>query len=292
LPGVFLAPKTPGMRFEQVTIIGVGLIGGSVGLAVHARKLAARVVGVGRDSKTLARAVELGAIDSFTVELSAGVKDADLVVVCTPVDRIAEVILAAMPHVRSGTIFTDAGSTKQNILSSLAGRLPEHVAYVPAHPLAGAEKAGVEHARADLFESRITITTPGPKADPKAVGRVEAFWESLGTRVVRMLPGDHDCILASTSHLPHAVASGVAAVTPTDWLPLTAGGFRDVTRIAAGDPELWAAIFLANCDPVLAALSAFTARMADLTRLLNAGDGPGIVRWLTEAKQVRDALGS
>jgi prephenate dehydrogenase len=281
------------MLIEQVTVVGVGLIGGSVGLAAKARGVARRVVGVGRDPKTLARAVELGAIDSFSLDLAEGVRDADLVVVCTPVDRIAGVILDAAPHARPGTIFTDAGSTKQNILAALTAKLPARVKYVPAHPLAGAEKAGVEHARADLFEGRVTIVIEEASlADWDAFTRVGRFWASLGSRPISMPSEDHDRVLAFTSHLPHAVASAAAAVTTPDWLPLTAGGFRDVTRIAAGDPELWAAIFEANRDCVLAALVAFTDRLSEFRKLLEAGDRAGLVRWLTEGKQVRDALGS
>jgi cyclohexadieny/prephenate dehydrogenase len=290
----FLSPAPliiPLMRFEQITIIGVGLIGGSVGLAAKSRGAAGRVVGIGRDARTLARAVELGAIDSFTIDLADAVRSADLVVVCTPVDRIADMILCAAPHCRPGTIFTDAGSTKGNIVAAVTGKLPRGVTYVPAHPLAGAEKNGVEHARADLFEKRVTIVTPG-EADSESVARVEAFWRALGSRVVLMPVGEHDRVLASTSHLPHAVAATVAGITPRDWLPLSAGGFRDVTRIAAGDPELWTAIFQANRSAVLAAIGAFSDRLNAFRHLLEAGDGAGLVRWLNEAKQVRDALGS
>jgi cyclohexadieny/prephenate dehydrogenase len=279
------------MRFEQITIVGVGLIGGSVGLAAKARGAAGRVVGIGRDARTLARAVELGAIDAFTTDLHEAVRSADLVVVCTPVDRIADMILRAAAHCRPGTIFTDAGSTKGNIVADVTGKLPPGVAYVPAHPLAGAEKNGVEHARADLFENRVTIVTP-EAADSESAARVEGFWRALGSRVVSMPAAEHDRILASTSHLPHAVAATVAGITPRDWLPLSAGGFRDVTRIAAGDPELWTAIFEANRTAILAALSAFTDRLDHFRHLLEAGDGVGLVRWLREAKQVRDALGS
>jgi cyclohexadieny/prephenate dehydrogenase len=280
------------MLFEQITVVGVGLIGGSVGLAVRARKLAARVVGVGLDPKALARAVERGAVDSFTTDLAEGAKDANLVVVCTPVDSIADVILKAAPHVRSGTIFTDGGSTKGNIVAAVEGRLPRGVEYVPAHPLAGAEKNGVEHARPDLFDGRVTIVVEQEGGDWDAFTKVGRFWASLGSRVVSMPADDHDRVLACTSHLPHAVASAVAGATDPDWIPLSAGGFRDVTRIAAGDPHLWSAIFQANREPVLAALAAFSARVDEFKRLLTAGDGAGLVRWLTEGKQVRDALGS
>ena len=172
------------MQFNQITIIGVGLIGGSVGLAARARRVAGRVVGIDRDERTLARAVELGAIDEPTSDLATGVKSADLVVVCTPVNTIAEAILKAAPSVRRGSIFTDAGSTKQNIVAEIGARLPEGLHYVPAHPLAGSEKNGIEHARADLFENRLTILTPTPKSDANAVSN--ELWHS-GRRSVRGL---------------------------------------------------------------------------------------------------------
>ncbi|MBA4064767.1 MAG: prephenate dehydrogenase/arogenate dehydrogenase family protein [Isosphaera sp.] len=281
------------MRWDQVTVVGVGLIGGSVGMAARARRVAGRVVGVGRDHRTLARAVELGAIDAATTDLADGVKDADLVVVCTPVDRIAETVLAAAARCRPGTIFTDAGSTKGNVVEGVGGKLPAGVHFVPAHPIAGSEKAGVEHATADLFDGRVTVVTEmyGGVA-PDARARVEGFWRALGSRVVYMMsPGDHDRALAVTSHLPHAVAAALADIVPPDWLTVAGPGFRDATRIAAGDPGLWAAIFLANRVPVLSAVNAFRDKLAEFYQLLDAGDGAGLVAWLAEAKRGRDALG-
>lgn len=280
------------MLFDRIAIVGVGLIGGSVGLAAKTRGAAGRVVGVGRDRGRLDEAVRVGAADEVTTELADGVARAGLVVVCTPVDRIADDVLAAATHARPGTLFTDGGSTKGNIAAAVAGRLPADVHFVPAHPLAGAEKGGVEHARADLFVNRLTILTPDDATPPAAVRRVERFWQALGSRVVRMRPDDHDEALATTSHLPHAVAAGVAGVTPPEWLPLSAGGFRDVTRIAGGSPDLWVPIFLANRAAVLAAADRFADRLAEFRRLVEAGDGAGLGRWLADAKQVRDALGT
>jgi prephenate dehydrogenase len=280
------------MKFAQITIVGVGLIGGSVGLAAKARGVAGRVVGVGRDTRKLSHAVELGAIDSFTTDLAEGVRDAELVVVCTPVDRIADTILAAAPHCRPGTILTDAGSTKAGIVKAVQRGIRDGVEYVGSHPLAGSEKTGVEHARADLFADRVTVVTETPLTDEAAFFNVLDFWIALGSHAVQMTPEDHDDALAVTSHLPHAVAAAVAGSTSPDLLSLTAGGFRDVTRIAAGDPALWAAIFLANRDGVLSALAAFTDRLTEFRHLLEAGDGAGLVKWLAEGKQVRDALGS
>ncbi|MBX9623187.1 MAG: prephenate dehydrogenase/arogenate dehydrogenase family protein [Gemmataceae bacterium] len=279
------------MLFGQITIVGVGLIGGSVGLAAKARGVAKRVVGIGRDRVCLHRAVLRGAIDVFNVDFERGIADADLIVVCTPVDQIAAVIREAAFRCGAGTVFTDGGSTKKGIAEAV-GKLPPGVHFVPAHPLAGSERNGVENARADLFDGRLTILTPTDGTDPAAVERVEAFWRALGSRVVRMSADEHDRVLATTSHLPHAVAAGVAGVTPPEWLTLSAGGFRDVTRIAGGDPWLWAAIFEANRDAVLAALDRFTDRLAEFRRLLENGDRDGLVDWLADAKRVRDALGT
>lgn len=281
------------MPFDQLTIVGVGLIGGSVGLAAKARGLTRRVVGVGRDERTLARAQAEGAIDSFTVNLTDGVKAADLVVVCTPVDRVAADVLAAALTAPPRCIVTDVGSTKGNIVRDLAGKLPPAGAmFVGSHPLAGSEKRGAANAIADLFVNRVVIVTPTPDTDMEAVAVVELFWSRLGARIIRMDPHEHDTALAVTSHLPHAAAGGLAGVTPPEWLALTAGGFRDTTRIAAGDPALWAAIFEANRDAVLAAVDKFADRMTQFRQLLAADDRAGLVRWLTEGKRVRDALGS
>ncbi len=281
------------MQFEQITIVGVGLIGGSVGLAVKSRHIAKRVVGVDRDAAKLGRAAALGAIDLGTTDLDEGVTGSLLVVVCTPVDTIAEVILHAIPHAQEGTIFTDAGSVKGGLYEAVQHALGERFAFIPAHPLAGAETSGPEHARADMFEHRVTVLTPHePERDIDALTRVEEFWRSLGSRLVRMSAAHHDRDLAITSHLPHAVASAVAGSTSLELLSLTASGFKDLTRIAASNPELWAAIFQANRDPVLSALSAFTDRLSEFRRLLEAGDRAGLVKWFMEGKQVRDALGT
>jgi prephenate dehydrogenase len=279
------------MQFEQITIIGVGLIGGSVSLAAKARGVARRVVGVDRNADALKTAEQLGAIDAGTTSIAEGVRGSGLVVACTPVDRIAEVLTKAFEHGDS-ILYTDAGSVKDGLAAAVEWARRDGMAYVPAHPLAGAEKNGVENARADLFENRVTIITPYCTNDENAVELVADFWHSLGSRVVRMDEVEHDRVLAFTSHLPHAVASGVAGVTRKEWLSLSAGGFRDVTRIAAGDPKLWGAIFEANRDGVLAALAAFTDRINEFRTLLEAGDRAGVERWLTEGKQVRDALGT
>lgn len=280
------------MQFDQITIVGVGLIGGSVGLAARTRGLVRQVVGVGRDQASLARAVRLGAIDAFTTDLAEGVRAAGLVVFCTPVDRIADQVLDAARECPAGTILTDTGSTKANIVRRVDRGIPPTVSFVGSHPLAGSEKKGPDHARADLFVNRVTVVTPTADTPPTAGQTVMEFWQALGCQVHTMTPEDHDDALAITSHLPHAVAATLAGVTPVDLLPLSAGGFRDTTRVAGGDAALWAAIFQANRDALLGALAQFATRFAELRRLLEAGDGAGMTRWLSEAKQVRDALGT
>lgn len=281
------------MLWNQLVIVGVGLLGGSVALAAKSRGIARSVVGVGRDERNLARAVAAGVIDSFSMEIESAVAVADLVVVCTPVDRIAPDVMIVNRAAPARCLITDVGSTKGNILAALAGKLdPAGASFIPAHPIAGSEKRGSANAHADLFVDRLVVTTPTPETDGEATAAVEFFWRSLGARVLRIDPTEHDAALAITSHLPHAAASALAGVTPTGWLNLTAGGFRDATRIAAGDPELWTAIFEANRPAVLVAVDQFLIRMNAFRASLAAGDHGAIRDWLTEGKKVRDALGS
>jgi len=281
------------MRLDQLTIVGVGLIGGSVGLAVKARGLAGTVVGVGRDERNLARAQAAGTIDRFSTDIADAVLAADLVVVCTPVDRVADDVIAVAKAAPARCLITDVGSTKGNIVRALAGKLPENgAAFIGSHPLAGSEKRGSANAKTDLFADRLVVVTPTAETDSEATAVIDLFWRELGARVIRMDPFAHDEALATTSHLPHAAASALAGVTPAAWLALTAGGFRDTTRIAAGDPDLWTAIFEANRDAVLSAVDAFTGKMTEFRTLLAAGDRAGVARWLAEGKRVRDALGS
>jgi prephenate dehydrogenase len=279
------------MDLDTLTIVGVGLIGGSVGLAARERGVARCVLGVARSAETLAAAVRCGAIHSGTFDLAEAARPADLLLFCTPVDRIAEQVRAAAPVCRPGALLTDAGSTKDTIVRSLDGTLPPHVAFVGGHPLAGSEKRGPEHARADLFENRVVVLTPTPRTDPAAVERVGAFWKRLGARVMLLNPQDHDDALAVTSHLPHLVAAALANTLPDHLHTLAATGFRDTTRVAAGDPELWAAIFAQNRGAVLAALARLADRLAAYRDALEHDDMRTLREMLAQAKVVRDALG-
>jgi len=281
------------MPFDTLAIVGVGLIGGSIGLAAKARGVARRVVGIGRDERNLSRALANGAIDSFTVNLAEGVAEADLVVVCTPVDRLAADVVAAAHAAPVRCIITDAGSTKGNILAGIRGKMPtEGPEFIGSHPLAGSEKRGSANSNPEMFDGRLVIVTPTKESDPEAIAVVELFWSQLGSRTMRMDAHEHDEALAVTSHLPHAAASALAGVTPPEWLTLTAGGFRDTTRIAGGDAELWAAIFLANREAVRVALDQYLERLVAFRAMLTGETHAELVRWLSEGKKVRDALGS
>ncbi|HYT91470.1 MAG TPA: prephenate dehydrogenase/arogenate dehydrogenase family protein [Gemmataceae bacterium] len=280
------------MTIHTLTIVGVGLIGGSIGLAARQRGLVRRILGVGRQRDSLERARRLGVVDDWSLDLVTAVGQADVAVFCTPVDQIAAQVLAAAPACAAGTLLTDAGSTKASIVGGVEGRLPPGVAFVGSHPLAGSEKRGPEHADAQLFQGRLTVVTPTPQTDGAAVERVAAFWAGLGSRVCVMSPEDHDRALALTSHLPHLLASAMAGILPPELHDLTASGFRDTTRIAAGDPGLWTAIFAHNRAAVLDALRLFSARLTEFQAALEAGDCAALDHFLTQAKKVRDALGS
>jgi prephenate dehydrogenase len=280
------------MRIGTLTIVGVGLIGGSIGLAARRRGVAARVLGAGRSLEPLERARQLGAIDQASLDAADAVRRAEVAVFCTPVDLIAEQVLAAAPRCAPGTLLTDAGSTKAAIVRALDGRLPAGVSFVGSHPLAGSEKRGPEHADADLFEGRVAVVTPAPRTDPAAVERAAAFWRALGSRVIVMGPEEHDRALAMTSHLPHLLASALAGVLPPQLRELAATGFRDTTRVAAGDPSLWTGIFLQNREALVEALAQLQRQIAEFKTALTAGDPDAVGALLARGKRSRDALGN
>ena len=279
-------------HWDTVAIVGVGLIGGSIGLALRDRKLAGRVVGVGRRPAGLAKAKAAGAVDHATQDLAKGVQDAELVVVCTPVESIAQYVREAASACPPGTLLTDAGSTKSSIVRQLNGTLPRAVAFVGSHPLAGSEKSGCDHARANLFDGRVVVVTPTRKTSEENLQRTADFWSALGASVMIMSPVAHDRALAATSHLPHVIAAALARLTPEEDLPLTAGGWRDCTRIAGGDAELWSQILSDNRDNVLKAIGRFERSLAGFRAAIEREDAGRLHQLLKEAKQRRDALGS
>ncbi|MBX3415053.1 MAG: prephenate dehydrogenase/arogenate dehydrogenase family protein [Pirellulales bacterium] len=278
--------------WNSVAIVGVGLIGGSIGLALRHRRLADRVVGIGRREESLRVAKSRGAVTATTTSLATGVADAELVIVCTPVEQIAEHVRQTAEHCPSGALVTDAGSTKASIVGQLGGDLGRDVRFVGSHPLAGGEKSGPGEADADLFVQRVVVVTPDRHTRPQDREAISQFWTSLGARVVEMSPQAHDSAVATTSHLPHVVAAALAAAVPEENFAISAGGLRDTTRIAAGDVELWTQILLDNREPVLAALDAFDRSLAAFRAALEARDREQLKQALNQAKRKRDALGS
>ena len=275
---------------DTVAIVGVGLIGGSIGAALRKRGFGGRVLGVGRDEARLERARAAGLIDEALTDLVAAASRSDLIVVCTPVDCIVSHVREAATSCRPGTLITDAGSVKRSICRALDGMLASGVTFIGSHPLAGSEKQGFEHARADLFQGRICVVTPAPKAPADQLARLTAFWESIGFRVRSLSPEEHDCGLARTSHLPHVAAASLASLLSNDDRLLAATGFRDTTRIAAGDPGLWVPILLNNAEPLLQELDRFGARLAEFRQAISTGDGGRLRELLAQAKQARESL--
>ena len=288
-------------QLNTVAIIGVGLIGGSIGIALRERELAQRVVGIGRRQESLRTARRVGAVNNTTVDLAKGVAEANLIIVCTPVGRIVDDIRRAAENCPPGTLITDTGSTKSSIVEAFNSdedhpsadkTLPRGCRFLGSHPLAGGEKIGPAHASGDLFEGRVTVVTPTKSTLAEDFDLLENFWTALGSMVVKMTAAEHDRAVAMTSHMPHAVAAVLACSVPEEFFRLIGTGFLDSTRTAAGGTEIWKHIFALNRDNILAALSHFGRNLASLETAIRNGDEAMIERILTLAKNNRDALGS
>jgi prephenate dehydrogenase len=280
------------VHWPTVAIVGVGLIGGSLGRALLARKLAKRVIGVGRSQASLDAARRTGAITETALD-PAAVAEADLVVVSTGVRSIPRLLEAVDQAVRPGTLITDAGSTKASIVAAWEKRRKSRRGrFVGSHPLAGSHRRGPEAADAELFTGRVAVVTPATATPPDDVAAIGEFWSAVGATVFVMSPREHDRIVAATSHAPHVMAAAIAAATPPAALPFTAGGWRDTTRIAAGDAELWADILLDNAGPLGTALGRIATAAERILAAVEAGDRRRLITLLSRAKDVRDALGS
>lgn len=277
-------------KWDTVAILGVGLIGGSLGRALLERKLARRVVGIGRRRSSLNQAKRVGAASEITLDLARGVADAELIVICTPVDQIVEHARAVHRACPDGAVITDVGSTKARIVAELPGPLGRGVSFVGSHPLAGSERRGPAESDPRLFEGCTVLVTPGPETPKAGVNRVSALWRAVGAKVKKVDPDEHDRALAATSHLPHLVASALAAATPPELLSFSAGGWRDTTRVAAGDPELWQAILSANREAVLTALERLQGFIEQFAEALRQERTDEVRRLLADGQRVRQRL--
>lgn len=281
-------------RINSVSIIGVGLIGGSLGLALKKANLAQNIIGIGRREEKLQQALKLKTVDAVVTDIYFGVKKADLVILATPVNSILEIATQMMPYLKIGTIVMDVGSTKKKIVRKLTPSLSSSELYfVGTHPLAGSEGSGVESAKSDLFEGAVCIITPIPQTNEDALSIVRALWENIGAKVIEMTPESHDELLAYTSHLPHIVAASLADLIKLQGnqiIPLLASGFKDTTRISASDPVMWRDICLTNQEELLKTIREFKKILEKWENLVKEADPSAIVREFEEVKNFRTQI--
>lgn len=276
---------------DKVLVMGLGLIGGSLARSLRQSGFCAHVSGWGYRDVSLKKGVELGVIDSYSLDLDEALKGADVVVIGTPTLTANEVMREVLPRVARETVITDVVSVKGSLVEA-AGGAPN---FVPAHPIAGSERSGVDASRADLFVDHRVILTPDENTDRVALELVRAMWASTGAEVVQMGVVEHDAILAATSHLPHVLAYTLVdalakSALSEDVFRFAAGGFRDFTRIASSDPVMWRDIALANRDELLKAIDNFSDHLGQLRAMVAASDAQGMQQTFSGAKEARDAF--
>ena len=289
--------RVPTPIVNQVTIIGMGLIGSSIARAAKEFSLAQCVAATDGSHDVLARVRELGIADIVYDSIGDAVRSADLIILCIPVGAIADVALSMKSFLKAGAIVSDVGSVKEAVVKAVQPHLPQSVHLVPAHPVAGTEHSGPDAGFAELFFNRWCILTPPQGESPTAVETVQRFWQALGSSVEIMTPAHHDLVLAITSHVPHLIAYnivGTAAhleeVTQSEVIKFSAGGFRDFTRIASSDPTMWRDIFLHNKGAVMEMLGRFKSDLSAAEKMIESGDGEGLFELFTRTRAIRRSI--
>ncbi len=281
---------------DKLAVVGVGLIGGSLALALKEAGAVGHVVGIGRGLPNLETAKRLGVVDSFTRDLAEGVADADVIFLATPVLSLGGVAAQAMPHLKAGAILTDGGSVKQAVIDAIEPHLRDDVQFVPGHPIAGTENSGAEAAFASLYCDRRCILTPTARTSAAALEQVRRMWQVVGSQVVVMDVDKHDRVLAAISHLPHMVAyalvNAVGAYDRYDEniLAYSAGGFRDFTRIASSDPTMWRDIALTNREALIEMMGQFETFFAELKEDVALGSNERLYEFFRRSKESRDEI--
>ena len=279
---------------KKLVIFGVGLIGGSLALALRQAGYCETIVGCSRNAAHLQQAVDLGVIDSFTLDPQAAVRDADMVLLAVPMGAMGALLQQIKPALPADAILTDAGSTKGSVVAEVSQVFgADYARFVPGHPIAGREKSGVEAAIPDLYQNRRVILTPLAHTDADAVAKVEAMWRVTGALLEQMPVALHDQVLAATSHLPHVLAFSLVDTLLNmpqreDILRYAAGGFRDFTRIASSDPIMWRDICLTNKDAILTMINAYQHNLSEFAAFIAAQDAPALLARMERAKQARD----
>ncbi len=276
--------------FKRVTIIGLGLIGGSLGLAIREKHLAGEIVGVSRRRSTIRRARALRVVDRATLDLRKGVRDSDFIIVAAPVLKIIDILTSISRYLKKGAIITDVGSTKNVIVRDIEQVLSDGVDFIGGHPLAGSELSGVTYSDKDLFKGAYCILTKTPRTNAGALTKVGKFWTKLGMKTEIMSPERHDRVISRLSHLPHAAAVAVSNTCGKRELDLAAGGFKDVTRIASGSPWLWRDIFVTNRDNIARDIKVFKKELLKIEKALKGNNSRELLKLLKRAKAVRDAI--
>ena len=278
------------MMFKRVTIIGLGLIGGSLGLVIKEKHLAKEIVGVSRRRSTIRRALSIRAVDVVTLDVKKAIRDADLVILAVPVLKIIDIGRLISRYLKKGAIVTDAGGTKKDIVKNVESILPRTVNFVGAHPLAGSEKSGVIYADKDLFKDAYCILTKTNRTNLKALSKVKRFWDKLGMKVEIMSPERHDRLISRLSHLPHTVAVSLCNACDKLNLHLAAGGFKDTTRIASGNPELWKDIFITNKKNIIKDIRILKKELSKIEAALKTSNASELLKLFERAKDIRDSL--
>lgn len=281
--------KNP-LLFRKVTVIGIGLLGGSLAMALKKNHLAREVVGVSRRQAALQYAVKNKIIDHGTNNIVKSVENADLVILATPIQTILSLLSTLGPHLKRGCILTDVGSTKTSIVNAAQKHLPSHVLFVGSHPLAGSEKKGVEFSDPNLFNQSFCLLTPTDKTNRSALEKMTEVWTRVGSTVKTISPDEHDSILAYTSHVPHLLAYGLMEAIPSAHLVYGATGLRDTTRIAGSSPEVWNDICFQNSKNILKSLDEFVKVLAGYRKAIVTGDENAVLEFFKKAKEKRDSL--
>lgn len=283
--------------FDRIALIGVGLIGSSIALAARKHGLVEHIAISTRKAETLAEAKSLRLGDSYDLDPAIAVRDADLVVLCTPVGAFEAVAKVIALHLKPGAILTDVGSVKAHVVGKVGPHVPEGVHFVPGHPMAGTEYSGPSAGFPSLFEGRWCMLTPEAHVSKEAVDKLSAFWRALGSDIEVMDAAHHDLVVAITSHVPHLIAYNIVGtaddlqtVSKSEVIKFSAGGFRDFTRIAASDPVMWRDVFLTNRDAVLEMLGRFLEDLSVLQRAVRTGDGPALETLFTRTRAIRQSI--